>query len=255
MNVTYYGICLITTALCLCTPASAGPLSTPITDNQFAADTLIIGVETTDYAPYYHLQDNRYSGLGRDILDAFLADAHLMADYYPLPVPRLFLLFTQQQLDFKFPDNPQWSEDLKSGLTVYYSEPVIQVTEAVMILNDHQGPVRNIGTIMGFTTPGINAEIQRGELTITQVNSMDQMLKMLENRRIDGIYFNTRAARHAAAERASPLTLTTLKQIAPYHYAYHLSSIRHPHLIERFDRFMHDNPEVIRALRQSYNIP
>lgn len=52
-----------------------------------------------------------------------------------------------------------------------------------------------------------------------------------------------------------PLTLTTLKHIAPYHYAYHLSSIRHPHLIERFDRYMHDNPEVIRALHQSYNIP
>ena len=250
---------LITAFMLLSAPASAEPASgnqsAALTNGQFAPDTLVIGVETTDFAPYYHIQNDRYSGLARDILDSFLTDAHLMADYYPLPVPRLFMLFTQQQLDFKFPDNPQWSENLKAGLTIHYSQPVVQVTEAVMILKDHQGPVRNIGTILGFTTPGINAEIKRGELSLTQVNGMEQMLKMLENQRIDGIYFNTRVAQEAATERAEPLTLITLNSIAPYRYAYYLSSIKHPQLIERFDRFMQENPEVIRAIRQSYSVP
>ncbi|WP_286716878.1 transporter substrate-binding domain-containing protein [Thalassolituus sp. UBA2009] len=255
---TVLHLCLLILS-CLTLTATAGPLAgdqafAPVSANA-APDTLLIGVETTDYAPYYHMQDERYSGMARDLLDAFLADAHLLADYHPLPVPRLFLQFTHNQLDFKFPDNPQWSENLKAGLTIHYSQPVFQVSEAVMILNDHQGPVRNVGTIMGFTTPGISSALSRGDIALTEVTGMEQLLKMLESGRIDGIYFNVRVAQEAAARRTQPLQLTMLKDIAPYRYAYHLSSIRHPRLIERFDRFMRENPEVIRAIRQSYDLP
>ncbi len=245
--------------ICLPLPATAGAVSddpsfTPVPITA-ASDILLIGVETTDYAPYYHMQNDRYSGMARDLLDAFLTDAHLLTDYRPLPVPRLFLQFTNNQLDFKFPDNPQWSENLKADLTIHYSQPVFQIIEAVMVLNHYQGTVRNIGTIMGFTTPGISSALNRGEITLTEVGSMEQLLKMLESGRIDGIYFNIRVAQEAAARRDQPLQLTMLKGIAPYRYAYHLSSIRHPQLIERFDHFMRDNPEVIHAIRQSYDLP
>lgn len=197
-----------------------------------------IGVETTDYAPYYYMQDGQYQGEARDLLDAFAAENNKRFNYQPLPVPRLFLLFTRNQFDFKFPDNPQWSPGLKSGLTIYYSDPVMQITEAVLSLEGNKEPVRTVGTILGFTTPGISYQLTEGNLILVEASSMEQLLKMLEAGRIDAIYFNTRVAGYASAHREEPLTLAVRSEFPPYHYAYHLSTLRHPDVLEAFNQFI-----------------
>ena len=203
-----------------------------------------IGVETTDYAPYYFMQDNQYRGEARELLDAFALKTGQEFNYQPLPVPRLFLLFTRNQFDFKFPDNPQWSPGLKSGLTIYYSDPVMQITEAVLALEGNKEPVRTVGTILGFTTPGISYQLTEGNLILVEASSMEQLLKMLEAGRIDAIYFNTRVAEYASSHREEPLTLAVRREFPPYHYAYHLSTLRHPDVLEDFNQYLKVHPAL-----------
>lgn len=202
------------------------------------AEPLSIGVEITDYSPYYSLNQGDYDGEARALLDAFAAEQDLDLSYQPLPVPRLFLMFTRDQLDFKFPDNPLWSSSLKSGLTIHYSQPVFDVTEAVLTLADNDQPVKTVGTIQGFTTPGISYQLTEGNLTIVEASSLEQLLLMLQSRRIDGIYFNTRVAFYKAESSSPSIKLKVSEAFHPYHYGYHLSSIRHPELINSFNQFL-----------------
>ncbi|WP_430461788.1 hypothetical protein ACQUQU_03090 [Thalassolituus sp. LLYu03] len=203
---------------------------------------LTVGVETTDYAPYYFINNNQYSGEARQLLDDF-ADKNGLSFYYDaMPVPRLFLLFTRDQFDFKFPDNPQWSSGLKSGLTIYYSDPVMKITEAVMTLTDNTGPIRTVGTILGFTTPGISYQLTEGNLILVEASTMEQLFRMLEAGRIDAIYFNVRVAEYASSHREEPLALKVREEYAPYSYAYYLSTMRHPEVINRFNRYLRSLP-------------
>lgn len=201
--------------------------------------TYSVGVEITDYPPFYYLDNGEYAGEARQLLDQFAAASSAHFDYEALPVPRLFLLFTRNQFDFKFPDNPQWSPGLKSGLTIYYSDPVMQVSEAVMTLADNHEPVRIVGTILGFTTPGISFQLTEGSLILVEASTMEQLFMMLAAGRIDAIYFNTKVAEYESQHRPTPLQLVVRPEYPPYRYAYHLSSIRHPELIDAFNQFLH----------------
>jgi len=202
------------------------------------AEPLSVGVEITDYSPYYFLNQGDYDGEARVLLDAFAAEQDLDLSYQPLPVPRLFLLFTRDQLDLKFPDNPLWSPTLKSGLTVHYSDPVFDITEAVMTLASNNEPVKTVGTIQGFTAPGISYQVTQGNLLMVEASTMEQLMLMLQSGRIDALYFNTRVAFNHAAHRTPALDLKVREEFHPYHYGYHLSSLRHPQLIEAFNLFL-----------------
>lgn len=72
-----------------------------------------VGVEELDYLPYYTSKGNNYQGYARELLDAFAKERGYTFDYKPLPVKRLFQSLLKKQVDFKFPDNPNWQSDLK----------------------------------------------------------------------------------------------------------------------------------------------
>lgn len=239
--------CPLLILILLLTPVSAA--AAPAADTPPAA--LLVGVESSGYAPFYYVQNGVYQGMARELLDAFAREQALTLDYLPLPVPRLFLRFTRSELDFKFPDHPHWSAAQKSGLTVYYSDPVFHISEALLTRPGHADTIRTVGTIRGFTTPGIEAALQRGELELIGVADIDALLLMLTSGRVDAIYFNTRAARHAAARQIPALALETVPQYPPYHYAYHLSSLIHPDLISRFNDFLQRHQPLLHSLQSA----
>lgn len=222
---------------------------------------LTVGVETTDYAPYFYLDEEKnYQGAARDIIDLFSQTQPLDVRYHPMPVPRLFNEFAKERVDFKFPDHPLWSKSLKTKAKVHYSLPVLAVKESLVILkpNEKQAaelkPIKLVASILGFSTPGIDENLANNEFKLIHIKTIEQLIHMLVSKRVDAIYFNADVSLEVAKHLYPDQTLVPHPKYSIFEYAYHLSSIKHPQVIQQFDDFLISHAEQVAKIRQRYGL-
>lgn len=225
-----------------------------------SAQALTLGVETTNYAPYFYLSDEqKYQGAARDIFDLFAEVSQLKIDYLPMPVPRLFNEFVKGGVELKFPDNPLWSASLTSIVKVHYSEPVLNITESLLVLK-HDGPeiakkdIKVVGTILGFSIPGIAKPVANKEFETVEAKKIEQLIHMLVSERVQGLYFNKDVAHNLIKNMYPGQSLVKHSQHPTFRYAYHLSSIKHPKLIEKFNEFLISHTKQLDVIRSRYGL-
>lgn len=225
---------------------------------------LTVGVETTDYAPYFYLdQEEKYQGAAREIIDLFARSQKVELDYHPMPVPRLFNEFVKGHIDLKFPDNPLWSASLQSNVLVYYSTPVLDVKEALIIIESNktkynktikEKEIKIVGSILGFSTPGIEKNIEKQEFELVRTKKVEQLIHMLASDRVDAIYFNADVAIDIAKKLYPNKKLLVYSKYPVLNYAYHLSSIKHQKLINEFNQFLVDKKIEVKAIKSRYGL-
>jgi polar amino acid transport system substrate-binding protein len=225
-----------------------------------SAQALTLGVEASDYAPYYYLNDeHKYQGAAREIFDLFSKSNDLKINYDPMPVPRLFNEFVNGNVDLKFPDNPLWSASLHSTVKVHYSEPVFNINESLLVLKQDesdiaQQDISTVGTILEFSTPGIAKPVANNEFKTVETRKIEQLIHMLVSKRVQGVYFNESVARNLAKKMYPNTSLIRHSQYPPFQYAYHLSSIKYPKLIEAFNAFLISHAQQVNAIRSHYGL-
>ena len=96
--------------------------------------------DATDYLPIYKGDSSGYTGCARRLLDSFASKSGHTFTYKALPVARLHIEFAARETrDFKFPDNPHWSCDVKKDTKIYYSKGTVSVVEGLMLLPTNKG--------------------------------------------------------------------------------------------------------------------
>lgn len=224
------------------------------------AHALVLGVETTNYSPYYYLnEEKQYRGAAREIFDLFFEVSHLRASYEPMPVPRLFNEFVKDNVDLKFPDNPLWSASLQAKVKVFYSKPVFKINESLLVLKQNKGEIskkeiKKVGTILGFTVPGISSAVANNEFETVKTKEVDQLIHMLMAGRVQAVYFNESVALDLAKKMYPKKPLSIHSQYPKFQYAYHLSSINHPELITLFNQFLISHAEQVTKIRNHYGL-
>ncbi len=168
-----------------------------------AEKPLIVGVEEQNYLPGYGWVDGDYKGAAADIITAFAADQGYKITFRALPVRRLFAETLKGTIDLKFPDNPQWAQDIKKGYTVVYSNPVLDYIDGVVVKADHVGKgwaaFHVLGTVSGFTVPDEwRAKIESGAVRLKENSKLDQLLRQVILERVDGAYVSVIAALYEA---------------------------------------------------------
>jgi len=222
---------------------------------------LTVGVENTDYSPYFSLDNKQqYHGAARDVIDLFIKTEQLSVSYSPMPVPRLFSEFKRGQVDFKFPDNPLWSASYQEEVQVHYSKPVLPVNESVLVMtSDKNAEVKTIGKFIGFSIPGIQDKVRKENIEIVEAKTLKQLIQLLISERVDAIYFNEEVARSLADSMYPPVEhpdkqVVVHPDFKTFAYGYHLSSIKHPELIAKFDQFLVKHSDAIDKILQGYGL-
>jgi ABC-type amino acid transport substrate-binding protein len=220
---------------------------------------LTLGVEDTNYAPYFYLDNQkRFQGAAREIFDLFSETSDLNISFSPMPVPRLFNEFVKGNVELKFPDNPLWSASLTANVKVHYSAPVLNITESLMVLEQEPAvakkEIKLVGTILGFSIPGIAEFVANHEFETVKTREIEQLMHMLVSNRVQGVYFNENVARNLVKKIYPNKSLIRHSQYPPFKYAYHLSSIKHPKLIEQFNAFLISHHEELDAIRSRYGL-
>jgi len=225
-----------------------------------SANALTLGVEITDYSPYFYLNaEKKYQGAAREIFDLFSEVNHLKISYSAMPVPRLFSEFVKGEVDLKFPDNPLWSASLQADVKVHYSDPVFNINETLLILKQKsteikKADIKKVGTILGFSTPGIAKAVANKEFETVKTKEVEQLIHMLVSNRVQAVYFNESVALDLVKKIYPKKQLSIHSQHPPFQYAYHLSSINHPELITQFNQFLNSHAEQVAKIRQRHGL-
>lgn len=224
------------------------------------AEQLVVGVEALDQFPIYKGEPNQYSGFAREVLDAFAAKYGHTLQYKAMPVLRLHdELLKTQSIDLKFPDNQEWNSDMRKGVSVHYSKPVLAVTEGLSLKPAHKnrgiGAQKTIGALRGFTPWQYMDAIRAKKITLAAVNSFDALVKMAESGRIDGLYANSIVVNYYLSEQLKQPNLLVFDETLPHTKTlFHLSSVKHPKLIAQFDQFLEQEAALVDTLKARYRI-
>ncbi len=237
----------------------AGLLLAVLAAPAVAAPAFSVGVEEQPYYPYYTQADGQYAGYARELLDAFAASRGYRFTYVGLPVKRLYSSFLAGKLDFKFPANPLWAQELKQGLTIHYSDAAAPYIDGLLVpparLGQGLEQIRVIGTPRGFSLPPYRQAIASGQLVLQEVGRVESLLKMAQRGRIDAVYMNPLVLRDSLKRYGLPEDLLVFDPALPHvRDAFYLASIRYPQVILEFNAFLHEQAGRVRALQEKYGI-
>ncbi|MBM7557968.1 substrate-binding periplasmic protein [Halanaerobacter jeridensis] len=224
-----------------------------------AEETYVVGVENINYYPYSTVKDGEYQGFAREVLDLFAEKSGYKFIYKPLPVKRLFMGLVNKKIDFKYPDNPYWGQDMKQGTEIQYSEEVVKYIDGVLVKPKNKGKkveqIRSLGIVRGFTPYDYLDRIKSGKIRLIKAASFASSLKLGINNRVDGVYSNIAVARYFLKEEVNqPNALVYDPSLPHSKSAYHLSTAQHTQVINEFNKFLKDNKEEIKKLKEKYKV-
>ncbi|MEN3812517.1 hypothetical protein ABH309_22245 [Chromobacterium piscinae] len=231
-----------------------------------AASSFVVGVEEIDYYPLHSCVNGKFSGYGRDLLDAFAKQSGYSFTYTPLPVSRLFHTFlNDSSIDFKYPDNPHWQADLKKGKSIFYSAPVINVIEGLLVKPEKvdqlsSASLRAIVTMRGFTPwpfeQAMRQKINNGTIRVYQEDSFSKVIGLGMTGHYDAIYASPIVINYYLDEIVhKPGALVFDRKLPFESNDFSLSSIRQGEVIKQFNEFLEKNQPLIIELKRKYRLP
>ncbi|HPO50034.1 MAG TPA: transporter substrate-binding domain-containing protein [Spirochaetota bacterium] len=220
----------------------------------------VIGVENIKYYPIYNWDGKNYTGYAKDLLDAFAAKKGYTFKYLALPVARLFNDFLNgNTIDFKFPDNPYWSSDMKKDKNLIYSKSIVEYIDGVIVHPDRKSlgvdKLKILGTVMGFTAWEYLDMVSSKNISLKESTDLNGVLQQTMNKHIDGAYVNVTVAEYTLNEVLKKPKSLIFNDKLPYtKSSYFISSIKHPQIVEEFNQFLESNKAEVNKLKAKYKV-
>lgn len=220
---------------------------------------LVVGVENQSYLPLSSYEKGVYGGFARALLDAFAREQGFTLRYQALPVPRLYAAFFQGEVDFKFPDHPEWKKPDRAGRTIAYSLPVVTYIDGVSVRPGSKGAgadrIRVLGTVAGFTPWAWQDRLAAGKATLSENTTSEGLVRQTLAGRVDGAYASVAVINYQLDHvLKTPGALVFDPALPHSRDSYHLSSLKHPELIAAFDQWLKQNARKVAALKHQYAV-
>lgn len=223
-----------------------------------------LGVQDINYYPLYGTYDGedkkigKFNGLIEELLDLYnKSQKDFLLIYEVRPIKRMYeeFLGKNSNLDAIFPDNPNWSTDIKQGKKLSYSLPVIDYTDGLFVLEENKNAtladIKVIGTLAGFSAFDYKNEIDSGKIKLEESFNTSSLIEKLAKKRVDYIYANKFIIQCKLAKLK--LKNVLFSERLPHTVShYYLSSEKFPNLIKSFNAFLIKNKNVISKINNSY---
>lgn len=216
----------------------------------FAMPTYIVGLENINYPPFSFVENDKITkSFFKDVLESFARDNNIKFNYRVLPIKRLSQSFTDQKIDFKIPDNESWRPNIRKGKKIIYSVPVYKTIEAVYVKKELP-QITSMAIILGFNPPSNPHFFDGKKINIYTTPKLESALKMIEEERVQSIFISEDVLNSKYPKNAL-IRSSLFDQIET---AYSLSTISHPKVIEKFNKWIKENPEKIMAIKKRFNL-
>ncbi len=225
-----------------------------------AAQIIQLGVEDINFYPIYgtyDANDNKlleYDGYSADVFKLFnKSQKKYEFVFNPIQIKRLYLeyLSPESALDAKYPDDPNWAQDLKekAKVKINYSTPMLKYTDGTFVLIENKNfkieNIKKLGIILGFSPVGYEQQIKDGRTILFETINVKELFNMLIAKKVDGIYIS----KYIGLCKLNVMKLhdkivfnNELPSLTGY---YRLSSKKYPELINLFNYFLRKNKRYL----------
>lgn len=226
-----------------------------------AREIYSVVVQDIDYYPIYRADPvtDSYSGYVKELMEAFARHQGIHFEYRVRPIRRMTMEYLSGHYDFALPDNPQWDSAAKRGLNIHYSVPLLTFEDAVFVPKARQGmqiqEMTDYGTIYGFTPWKFQDLIDAGQVELKTASRPVNLIRMALAQRVTAFNLAVPVAEYHFDELGLDGRFVPAPRLMPQTDShYHLSSLKHPELIQAFDRFMQSQQIEVNLLLQKYGL-
>lgn len=216
-----------------------------------------IGVENIDYYPHYAFGFQKPS-FAQELIERFFDDHSADVIFISLPLKRFNQWYGKDDIDFKYPDNRDWRQDEQIKRPVIYSTEVVRLTAGTTVpfnkLGIKRDNIKRLGTILGFYPTLYKDRVDAGYTTIINDPSVLSVIRMSMNGIVDGTNLDYSVINHHLKSLGKAKALLMDKSLPHMTFGFHLSTLKHPDMIARFNQFYADNQALIKRLKAKYHI-
>lgn len=224
-----------------------------------------VGVQNfSHYLPYSSYNPKgelgqRYQGFNRELLDAFAEIAKLDIEYKAMSIADLYQAFSNDEIDLRYPDNPEWQLYPKPANSVY-SSPVIAFIDGALVKPENQGhglnQLTDFATVNGYIPPLSYSDRENaGNLKITTYKQIEQLLDRIIHGHHQAGYINITVAEHNLRTSFKQPTALLFNPSLPYKRSFrYLSSHTRPNLITAFNQFLISHKALVEQLKQRHKL-
>jgi len=226
------------------------------------AKTYVIGVEDVPYYPLYDFRNGNASYTS-DLFNEFGRQYNHEFEFLPLPIKRFSMWLLEEQIDFKYPDNVRWNDNLfidnkhVNTDTFIYSESTIKlVAGTITPVGKHidRNNLKVLGTLLGFYPTQWIKQIENKKVVLYESSSTLVLLQQVLRGQVDGIDIEPSVVNHHLKLLGKPNALAINRNFTYEVYDYYLSTIKHEKVIKQFNQFLKDNQQFLKILREKYQI-
>ena len=197
-------------------------------------------------------------GIGWAILERFAEYSGNEFVYLSMPVRRLQMEMLKGNIDFVFPDNPEWYNTITDAEDKAFSLPLVQTLAATLVKGENLGKgstsIKRLALPLGFTPVRWQQKIDNHEVEIVTVSDTYSGLTMLQNDRVDAIRIGYHVSAHFS-RRYPQLGPFKVDVTLPHNeVAFQLSTMHNPKLIAEFNQFILTHNALIESLYKQYEI-
>jgi len=224
------------------------------------AEKFFIGFEDLDFYPYGKPSvDEIYVGYLRTLLNAFAEDHGHELEFAVTPLKRLFQEFERGEIDMFVPDNPNWSQQYKEGIDLYYSDTIAVALDGFAVLpgrerGDVGDEIRNIGTILGFTVEPLFDRADLERIKFDHASKFESIFRALFLERVDAVYCNLAAANRVLSKLGKEPDSVAWSPLLPQFKSDFKISSTHPEIIEEFNLWLRSHKELVAGLKEEFGI-
>lgn len=216
-----------------------------------------IGTEDINFYPHYNFTQVDSTGFANEVLQLFASKHGYQFSFQPLPVKRLYHEL-DSLVDFIYPDNPNWVKYQGVQASRTFSDPLIYNLGTTMVLPANKdislSQFRTLAVIHGFTpTAWLNLRSDY-RFKLYEVPNAVSAVNLVLRGQLDGADVEYNVAQQVLLEQQQEGALVVASQLPMTRVSFHLSTIRHPQVLQQFNRFLLSHDEQINALKQKYQL-
>lgn len=226
-----------------------------------AQGSYTVVVQDIDYYPIYRADPitDSYSGYVRELMDAFANHQGINFEYRVRPIRRMTMEFLANRYDFALPDNPRWDRPAKEGLRIHYTKPLLTFRDAVYVPRGQQDmsetEMEDYGTIYGFTPWKFESLIDSGQVRLKTASRPENLIRMAMAGRVTAFNLAVPVAEYHFRRLDAKGQFVEAHRLMPHIEShYFLSSLKHPDIIAKFDRFMVEHQNKVNSIKRRYGL-
>ncbi|MBZ9612661.1 substrate-binding periplasmic protein [Rheinheimera maricola] len=223
----------------------------------WAKTKFTIGTEDINFYPHYDFTAPDSTAFANEVLQLFAKEQGYQFSFQPLPVKRLYHEL-DNLVDFIYPDNSNWAKYQDSQASRIFSEPVIYNLGTTLVLPANKEinltQFRTLAVIHGFTPIAWLAMRGEHKFKLYEVPNAVSALNLVLRGQLDGADVEYNVAQQILRDQQQEGALVVASQLPMTRVSFHLSTIRHPQVLQQFNRFLLSHNEQINALKQKYQL-